>query len=154
MGRVYTARHKIVGLSAAKTLLYITVANNTIVELLASAVGNATNATNEQLHLCWQKVDVLGAPTATTITPSKHDKGDAAAAATIKADVTASEPSYLANTELGFEGVASLVGYRWPLRDDESPVFAGGETWGLRLLLPAVPASFDAIISATFRERG
>jgi hypothetical protein len=144
----YTAHHKISALIAAKTLLYLTVPSNKQVTVRDTKVTNGSNETNEQIEVCWQRITTLGTPTATTLTPSKDEIGDQAASSTLKADVTASEPTYGANTEIDRQGVASLAGYR----SQKEVVMAGGDSWGLRLLNS--PSSFDAIITVVFDERG
>jgi hypothetical protein len=138
--------------SAAQTLLYITVPANKVVEILGIAVTNATNETNEQCECALQKVNALGTPTATTLTPSKHEAGDQAAGSTVKGLVTASEPSYVANTEIGRMGFASLNGYFFQPAPEERPILAGGDSWGLRLL--NAPAAFNAVVNVVFRELG
>lgn len=149
MRGVYEAVFKISGLNAAKTLLYLTVPSNKLVEILESKITNVSNETNEQLEACWQRITTLGTPTATTLTPSKEETGDQAAGSTVKANVTASEPTYGANSELGYEGFASLAGYRVNLPEAG---FAGGDSWGLRML--STPTAFDALVYVKFRERG
>lgn len=149
MRGVYEASGKISGLAAAETLLYITAPSTAIVEVLETKITNATNETNEQLEACWQKVNALGTPTATTLTPSEYEQGDQAAGSVVKLHVTASEPSYVANTELHREGFASLAGYR----NAGEVIIAPSASWGLRLLTTTNTA-FDAIVSVKFREKG
>lgn len=153
MRGVYTAKIKISGLAAAKTLAYITAPADKIVEILSASVTNATNETNEQIEITFQRVTTLGTPTATTLTPSKHEPGDQAAASTVKGNVTASEPTYTADTEIGYEGVASLSGYYFKPMPEERPTVLGQTTLGLRLLSTTITA-IDAIVSITFREIG
>lgn len=154
MKGVYTASFKITGLNSARTLLYITSTSSKIVEIISSSVTNASNETNEQLDCCWQKIGTLGTPTATTVTPAKHEDGDQAATVTVKANVTVSEPTYTADTEVGREGFPSLNGWRHPIYGDdaEKVYIAPSGSHGLRML--NTPASFDAIVRVTFREIG
>lgn len=152
MRGVYTAEGTISGLTSARTLLYITAVATGVVKVLSAHIGNATNETNEQMDICWKKVGTLGTPTATTLTPSKHEIGDQAAAATVKLNVTASEPTYTASTFLGHRGVASLNGYDYPHKDSEAFYIRPGETWGL-VLISAI-TSMDAVVNVTFQEIG
>jgi len=138
--------------SAAATLLYITVASGKVVEILGISVTNATNETNEQCECALQKVNSLGTPTATTLTPSKHEHGDQAAASGVKGLVTASEPTYVANTEIGRQGFASLNGYYFQPAPEERPILASGDSWGLRLL--NAPAALNVVVNVMFREIG
>src|SRR5687768_3864505 len=130
MRGVYEASYKIATVTAAKTLMYLTAPSNKVVQILEAHVTNYDNETNEQMEFCLQKVNALGTPTATTVTPAKTELGDQAAASTVKANVTASEPSYVADTEIGRDAVASLNG--WHFEPEEDTYIAGGDTWGLR----------------------
>lgn len=154
MKGVYTANIKISAIDSARTLLYITATSSKVVEVLSTEVTNASNETNEQCEAVWQKITTLGTPTATTITPAKHEDGDQAATSTVKGNVTASEPTYGANTEIGYAGFPSLIGYRYPSVDGEVEPFAipPSGSYGLRLL--NTPAAFDCVVRVTFRERG
>lgn len=152
MRGVYTASIKISTLNSARTLMYITAAATHVVEILEARVGDASNETNEQLEVTLQKVTTLGTPTATTITPAKDEVGDQAAACTVKGNVTASEPSYTANTEVGYDGVSSLAGYLYEPPATARPIIAPSATWGLQLL--NTPTAFEAIVRMRFREIG
>lgn len=154
MRGVYEASIKISGLSAAKTLMYITVPSNKTVEVLSAEVTNLTNETNEQCEATFQLISSLGTPTATTITPTKAEQGDQAAGSTVKGNVTASEPTYSSspNVEVGRKGFASLAGYQYAPVPEERPVLAGGSSWGLQLLNS--PSAFDAMVVLRFREMG
>jgi len=152
MRGVYTANIKISGLAAAKTLMYITVPADKVVEILSASTTNATNETNEQIECTLQRVTTLGTPTATTLTPAKHEPGDQVAGSTVKGNVTASEPTYTADTEIGREGASSLGGWYFDPTPEERPIIPGQATMGLRIL--AAPTAFDAIIRLTFREIG
>lgn len=153
--RYYTATVAISGLNTARTLMYVTVASNKTVTIVSAAVTNASNETNEQIECTIQKVTTLGTPTATTLTPAKHDQGDAAMSSTVKGNVTASEPTYTSGVEVGREGAPSLTGWFFPsivLPTEALPVLTGGDTWGLRIL--AAPTAFDAVVRMTLGEQG
>lgn len=152
MRGVYTASYKINGLNTARTLMYCTAAATHVVELVSVRLGNASEELNTQIECCLQKVNALGTPTATTVTPAKDEAGDQAAVAVVKANVTASEPTYVANTEVGYDGEASLAGYLYEPLAGERPIIAPGATWGFRLL--STPPAFDAIVRIRFREIG
>ena len=150
MKGVYVAQCKISSLSAAKTLMYITAPAALCVEILGASVTNASNETNEQIEVTLQRIGTLGTPTATTLTPSKTEFGDQAAQSTVKGNVTASEPTYSANTLQGYEGVASLGGYRYDPIPEERMYLKPGESVGLQILNS--PTAFDAIVQMKFRE--
>lgn len=148
----YTAQGTISSLSAAKTLLYITAPSTACVKIVSTSVTNNTNETNEQIEIAWQSIGTLGTPTATTLTPSKSEPGDQAAASTVKLNVTASEPTYTANTLHGHKGVASLNGYFYPDISSDEIIIPPSGTFGLRLL--SSPTAFDATVNVTFQEIG
>jgi hypothetical protein len=160
MRGVYDAPYRIAGLNSARTLLLVTAPATAIVEILSTELTDENNATNQQLTMCWQRVTSLGTPTATTITPSKTETGDQAAASTVKANVTASEPTYGAAAQGGaivnMHGLTSgpsVGGLFYDPIPEKKFTIAPGETWGLRLL-NAPSASFDASVNASFREIG
>lgn len=153
MRGVYEAVIKISGLNAAKTLVYISAPADKVVEILEAEVTNLSQETNEQLEACLQRVSTLGTPTATTLTPSKKESGDQAAGSTVKGNVTASEPTYSSNSEMGYQGFASLSGYAFKPTPEERPIIPGQGTVGLRLIT-APATAFDAICRVTFREIG
>ena len=152
MRGTYTATYKINALSTPRTLMYVTAAATHVVELVQVRLGNASEETNTQMELCLQKVNALGTPTATTVTPAKDEAGDQAAVAVVKANVTASEPTYVAGTEVGWDGDSSLAGYLYEPPPELRPIVAPGATWGFRLL--STPPAFDAIVRIRFREIG
>lgn len=153
MKGVYDAVIKISSLAATKTLIYITAPSSMVVEILSAEISNATNETNEQLEACLKRIGTLGTPTATTLTPSKHENGDAAASSTAKGNVTASEPTYTANTEIGYSGFASLAGWRYDPIPEERPIIQPSGSMGL-LLVTSTNTAFDALCRVTFREIG
>lgn len=152
MRGVYTATVAITGLAAAKTLMYLTAPADKVVEILSASVTNEDTETNEQLKCCLQRV-TSGTPTATTLTPSKHEAGDQAAGSTVKGNVTASEFTYTANTEIGNEGASSLGGWRYQPIPEERPIVAGQLSIGLRLITATITA-INAVVTLTFREIG
>jgi hypothetical protein len=152
MRGVYTAPYKISSVSAAKTLMYLTAPSGKVVEILSASVTNASNETNEQMECVLQRITSLGTPTATAVTPVKHEAGDQASGSTVAGNVTASEPTYTSDTELGRQGFASLGGWWFQPTPEERPTVANGASIGLRLL--TAPTSWDLVVSITFREIG
>lgn len=148
----YTIQALLSGVTTARTLAYLTAASTVVLRVKSASVTNANNATNQQMKLCWKKIGTLGTPTATTVTPSKHELGDQAAASTAKVNVTASEPTYTSNTEIGYKGVASLNGYTWPDIASDSFVIAPSASWGLQLVGDIT--STDLVVNITFEEIG
>lgn len=152
MRGVYRANIKISSLNSARTLLYITGAANKVIEILSAYITNSSNTTNQQLESLWSRVTTLGTPTATTITPTPTEIGDQAAGSTVKGNVTASEPTYSATVNFGYQGWASLAGYQYAPVPEERNYISAADTWGLRML--STPTAFDAEIECSFREIG
>lgn len=152
MKGVYTAKIRISALATAKTLLYITAPSTEVLEVLSASITNESNETNEQLVATLQRIGTLGTPTGTALTPSKHESGDQAASATAVGNVTASEPTYTADTEIGLEGFSSLGGWYFDPIPEERPIVAPSASLGLRIL--NAPTSLDAVVRITFREIG
>lgn len=153
MRGVYTAVVGVSSLSATKTLIYITAGSAIVVEIISAWITNKTNETNEQLEACLRRVSSLGTPTATTLTPSKQEAGDQSAASTVKGNVTASEPTYSSNTDMGYEGFSSLGGYRYDPMPEERPIIAPSATVGLVMVTSSFTA-FDCEAGIVFREIG
>lgn len=152
MRGTYTASYLIAGLADIKTLMYITAPAAKVVEILSASVTNSSNETNEQNLCTLQTVTTLGTPTATSVIPAKHEQGDQAAGSLVFGNVTASEPTYTANTEVGREGYSTLAGWFFEPSPEERPVIAPGATMGLRHITD--PTAYDAVVKITFREIG
>jgi hypothetical protein len=150
MRGVYTATFKISGLNAQKTLMYLTAPAAKVVEIIAATVTNESNVTNQQFEIQIANITTLGTPTATAVTPTPHEAGDQAAGSTVKANVTASEPTY--GSAMTQEGAASLPGYRFEPQPDERLYVAPGASIGIRIL--TTPTAMDTDIRLTFREIG
>lgn len=142
MRGVYTAQVQALTQTAGKTLIYVTAPATAVVEILSASITDVDNETNEQLEACLQRVSSLGTPTGTALTPSETENGDQAAASTVVGNVTASEPTYGANTQHGKEGFPSLGGYRYQPVPEERILIPPSGTVGLRLL------------TSTFTSRG
>jgi hypothetical protein len=150
MKGVYTSAYKISGLNAAKTVMYLTAPSNKVVEILSCTVTNESNATNFQAEIAIKNITTLGSPTATSVTPTPHEKGDQAAGSTTAANVTASEPTY--GSTITQEGFASLVGYRHEPAPEERIYVAPSQSVGI--YFATTPTSFDCDVRLTFREIG
>jgi hypothetical protein len=147
---VYTAVYKIAGLNASKTLMYLTAPSTKAVEIIGVTVTNESNATNQQNQVAIANISTLGTPTATAVTPTPHEAGDQAAGSTVKANVTASEPTY--GTTITQEGFASVVGYRHEPAPEERLIVTPGSSVGIRMI--TTPQAMDTDIRLTFREIG
>ena len=154
MRGVYTATYKIAALAAAKTLMYLTGPSTAVIEIISASVTNSSNATNQQMECTLTTVTTLGTPTATTVTPAKQESGSAASGATIKGNVTASEPTYPADTsaDYGHEGASSLGGWYFDPMPEERPTIAPSATMGLRMI--STPTAMDVEVRITYREIG
>ena len=160
MRGVYTVNYRIAALAAVRTLVYVTVPSNVLIELLYTEITNESNEVNEQLVAAWQRITTLGTPTATTVTPTKAEKGDQAAASVWKANVTASEPTYGGVAQsaalvdvIGLKGFPSLGGYLFAPAPEERPLLSISDSWGMRLIVaPSVAVDFD--LEVRFREVG
>jgi hypothetical protein len=152
MRGVYNASLKISGVTTARTLAYIAPASGKPCEVLYCSVTNASNETNEQIECAVAQITTLGTPTATTITPMQTEPGDQAASATVKGNVTASEPTYSSNSAHNHEGAASIAGYVWDPPANRTVLATSGNPIGVRLL--AAITSADLIVNIAFRELG
>jgi hypothetical protein len=153
MRGVYESSIRISALAAQRTLMYITAPSNRVVEILSVAVTNESNTTNQQLECTLQRISSLGTPTGTSITPTPMEQNDQASATVTVGNITASEPTYAAGTEIGREGWPTLGGYRFQPVPEERPVIAGGVSWGLRLI-NQTPTAFDCVVRVVFRDIG
>jgi len=154
MRGIFTATYAISGLAAAKTVMYLTVPSNMVVEIYGASVSDASNETSEQIDCVLQNISsLIPAPTATTVTPDPHEPGDAAADSTVKGNVTASEPTY-SGQGFGRRGIPTVGGWEFQPTPEERVIVPGAGSIGIRLLAPATPAAFDAVVTLTFREIG
>ncbi len=151
MRGVYTATAKISGLNAARTLMYLTAPSGKVVELIGLRVTQESNATGFQGSIAIDDISTLGTPTATAVTPVATEPGDQAAGSTVKANVTASEPTY-GNRRI-VRGANSLNGWFWePIDDREREYVGSGASVGVRFL--TTPTASDFEIELVFREIG
>ena len=155
MRDVYSWIYKISGVTAAKTLMYCTTDTVAHCEVLRLWVGNLGNDTNEQWDIRFESISSLGTPTATTISAMQHEYNSGTALTTVKANVTASEPTYNGSAadlqSVGYEGSSGLAGYLWVPQPEEKLLLHPSSSWGLRLLTAI--ASTDIVVGMTLAER-
>ncbi len=151
MRGVYTAEATIAGLSTAKTILLLQAPATAVLEILSMKFSNADVEVSEQLSVGVYRVTTLGTPTGTSVTPEKHESGDAASAATCLVNLTV-EPTAYSAVAIDHEGVSNLAGYRYEPIPEERPSIPPSGAIGLRIL--AAPASFNAVVQVVFREIG
>lgn len=151
MRGVYTAQIDITGLSTAKTLLHLQAPATGILEILSVNVTNLNTETSEQLEVGLYHVTTVGTPAGTSVTPEKHEKLDAAAAATVLGNLS-DEPTAYAAKPIDKQGVNNLSGYRYDPLPEERPVVPPSGAIGLRML--TAPNSFNASVQIVYREIG
>jgi len=156
MRGVYTAQITITGAQAAKTLVYIQSPSTCVVEILSASLGNANLGTAEQWNIGLFRVTTIGSPTGTTITPEKHEVGDAVSAAGAATGVLGNltaEPTTYSSVAIDRQGASDLAGYRYDPIPEERPIVPPGGAIGLRLLT-ATNGQFTANAQIIFREIG
>lgn len=152
MHGVYTAEFTMSALAAARTLMFLTAPSDAVIEIISVNVTQDNVDTNEQYDISLTRISTLGTPTATSVTPEKTEQGASAAGSTVKASVTASEPSY-ASVDHDHQGVSNLAGYEYfPPPESRVTVSPGGSI-GVRLLAAPATAA-NVTVQMTFREIG
>lgn len=151
MRGVYTAYYDITGISTAKTLMLLTAPSSAVLEILGVHVTNLDVETSEQLSIGLYRVATAGSPTGTSVTPEKHEAGDASAAATVLANLSG-EPSAYASNPIDKQGVNNLAGYHYDPIPEERPTVAPSGAMGVRLLV--APSSFNCSVMVVYREIG
>ena len=151
---VYSAEYTLAALAAAKTLMYQTAPADAVCEIMSAHVTNATNETNEQFEVKFHRIATLGTPTGTAVVPGPHHSGSTATGVTMKANITASEPTYGAVNvnEFGLQGAATLGGWHFEPPPDERPANSPAGNIGLRHM--ASVTAFDAKIVWVLNELG
>ena len=154
MRGVYRASIKITGVTTAKTLIYLTAPATAVIEILSARVTDYNEDTSEQILVELNRIATLGTPTATTLTPKPTEEGSSASAATCKGNVTASEPTYDADTDsIANHGSNKLGGWEYVPLPEERPIVKPSDTVGLRLI-DAIANSSGIIAEITYREIG
>lgn len=151
MRGVYTAHYDIAGISSAKTLMLLTAPSSAVLEIIGVHTTNLDVETSEQLSIGLYRVSTIGSPTGTSVTPEKHEAGDAVAAATVLANLSA-EPTTYASNPIDKQGVNNLAGYHYDPIPEERPIVAPSAAIGVRLLV--APSSFNCSIMIIYREIG
>lgn len=151
MRGVYTAYIDITGISTNKTLMLIQSPSTAVVEIIGIHVTNLDVETSEQLSIGLFKVSTLGSPSGTSVTPEKHETGDATAAATLTGNLSV-EPTAYATNPIDKQGVNNLAGYHYDPIPEERPIVAPSGAMGVRLLVS--PTSFNCSVMVVFREIG
>lgn len=154
MRGVFRAVDTISGVTTAKTLLYIEVPTDAVIEILSARITCQDEDTSEQIMAELNRIATLGTPTATTITPKPTEEGSAAFGGTVKSNVTASEPTYDAEEAAIHSGGANkLAGWEYVPLPEERPIISPGDDVGLRLI-DAIANSSDLTAEIVFREIG
>lgn len=151
MRGVYTAYIDISSISTNKTLMLIQAPSTAVVEILSAHATNLDIETSEQLSIGLYRVSTVGSPSGTSVTPEKHEAGDAAAAATVTGNLTV-EPTAYATNPIDKQGVNNLAGYHYDPVPEERPTIAPSGAIGLRLLV--APTSFNCSVMVVYREIG
>lgn len=134
MSRVYTASIETVSATAAQTLLFLEVPTTVAVVIHSAEVVAPDDDTNEQLHVTLQRLAIVATPTGTSVTAARHATGDSASVCNVVGDVTAAEPTYDTDTEIGQSGASSLGGWRFEPVVAERPEVPPSDAIGLRIL--------------------
>jgi len=150
IGRMYTAKIGAESQSAAKTLLEIAAAADSVVLVERLSINQSTFDTSEQLHTKTQDVTTTG--TGSSLIPRPLQRGDSAFGGIVLSNLSA-ESTY--GTAIHQEdGFSVLSGYLWtPANDDEVIVISPSQLVGMNLdVAPSVPMDFS--YGATLREIG
>ena len=140
--------------TTAKTLLYITVPSDAVIEILSARITAQDEDTSEQIMAELNRISSLGTPTATTITAKPTEEGSAAFGGTCKSNVTASEPTYDDESNaIASGGANKLAGWEYVPLPEERPIISPSDNVGLRLI-DAIANSVDLTAEIVFREIG
>lgn len=151
MRGVYTAEALITSLATSKTVILVQAPSTAVVELYSVRLTNADVELSEQLSIGIYRVTTVGSPVGTSVTPAKHENGDANSAVTCLVDLTVEPTAYNA-VAVDHEGVSNLSGYRYDPIPEERPTIPPTGAIGLRIL--SAPSSFNAVVQVVFREIG
>lgn len=152
--RIYTASLETASLATARSLMLLENPADTALLIMNASAVAPDDDTNEQLDITFQRITTFGTPTGTAVIPALNSPGDAASGVTVTADITASEPTYTVNTEVGHEGGPS-VGNGWrydPLVLERMMEVSPNTDIGLRLLTATTARTL--VVRITFMEIG
>lgn len=154
MRGVFRLVDTISGVTTAKTLLYITVPSDAVIEILSARITCQDEDTSEQIMAELNRISSLGTPTKTDITAKPTEEGAAAFGGTGHSNVTASEPTYDGESDSIFSGGANkLGGWEYVPLPEERVIISPSDNVGLRLI-DAIANSSDLTAEIIFREIG
>ena len=150
-GRLYTVAIGSQAQTAAKTLIEILSAADSVTLVERLSLGQTSFDTSENLGILVQRITTTGTGTATT--PEPLAVGDAAFGGVVETNSTI-EPTYTAGTEILESGFNVLSGFLWtPASDDEVIVVSPSALVGFSLDV-APSASMNFSYGCTLREIG
>ena len=151
IGRLYAVAVGGEAQTAAKTLMEIASAADSVTLLERAYISQSSFDTSENLAAKVQRVTTTG--TGTSHTPRPLQSGDAAFGGTVETNSTI-EPTYTASTELVEQGFNVLSGWLWtPANDDEVICLSPSALVGIMLDV-APSASMNFHYGCTIREIG
>ena len=154
MRGVFRLVDSITGVTTAKTLLYLTVPSDAVVEILSARITCQDEDTAEQIMAELNRIDVLGSPTAVSVTAKPTEEGSAAFGGSCYSNVTASEPTYDDETDaIASGGANKLAGWEYVPLPEERPIISPSDSVGLRLV-EDIANSSDLTAEIVFREIG
>jgi len=151
IGRLYTVAIGSQAQTAAKTLIEVASAADSVTLVERLSITQTSFDTSENLGTKTQRITTTGTGTATT--PEPLQAGDAAFGGTVETNSTI-EPTYTAGTEILEQGFNVLSGYLWtPANDDEVITISPSALIGMNLDV-APSASMNFSYMCTLREIG
>lgn len=151
IGRLYGLAVASQAQSAARTLMEIVAAADSVVTIERVYIKQTSFDTSENLGSTFQRITTTGTGTGTT--PIPFQVGDAAYGATPETNCSI-EPTYTASTNIIEEAFNVLSGLLWtPANDDEVIVLSPAALFGINLDV-APSASMNFSYGCTLREIG
>ena len=150
IGRLYSVAIGAQAQTAAKTLIEVASAADSVTFLERAVIGQSSFDTSENLAAKIEDITTTGTGTATT--PRPFQEGDAAFGGVVETNATI-EPTY-SGTVFVEEGFSVLSGWKWtPANDDECFVISPSQLIGVMLDV-APSASMNFHYYCTLRETG
>lgn len=151
IGRLYTVAIGSQAQTAAKTLIEIAGAADSVTLVERISLKQTSFDTSENLGIKVQRITTTGTGTATV--PEPMQVGDAAFGGVVETNSTV-EPTYTAGTEVLEDGFNVLSGFLWtPASDDEVIAISPSALIGFSLDV-APSASMNFSYGCTIREIG
>ena len=151
IGRLFTVVIGSQAQTAAKTLMEIASASDSVTLIERISIKQTSFDTSENLGVKVQRITTTGTGTATT--PEPLQAGDAAFGGVVETNSTV-EPTYTAATEIIEDGFNVLSGFLWtPANDDEVIALSPSALIGISLDV-APSASMNFSYGCTIREIG